>query len=229
MTTSGTTNFNPALGEIVIHAFGMCGIRPTALLQEHLESSRMAANLLLTTWSSRGVNLWKVALETVPLVAGQATYSVPTNNITMLDTYISTTTGSSTTDRLILPVSRTEYASYPNKAQTGFPTTYWQDRLLNGTVTLWPVPDGSQTSLKYYQVEQVYDANFTNGQTVDIPPYFLEAFALGMAYRLAIIWAPERAQGLKMLADESYQIAASQNIEASDFFISPTIGGYYRN
>lgn len=229
MTTSGTNNFNPALGEIVVHAFGMCGVRPTALLQEHMESSRMAANMLLTTWSSRGVNLWKVTLQTVPLVAGTATYSVPTNNIVMLDTYISTTSGGATTDRLILPISRTEYASYPNKAQQGFPTTYWQDRLLNGTVTLWPVPDGSQTALKYYQVEQVYDANFTNGQTVDIPPYFLEAFALGLAYRLAIIWAPERAQGLKMLADEAYQIAADQNIESADFFVAPMTAGYFRN
>lgn len=229
MTTSGTTNFNPGLGELVLHAFGMCGVRPAALLQEHMESSRMASNLLLTTWSSRGVNLWRVDLQTIPLVAGQATYDIPTNNIVMLDTYISTTNGGLTTDRIILPVSRTEYASYPNKAQQGFPTTYWQDRLINGTVTLWPVPDGGQTALKYYQVVQIEDADFVNGQTVNIPSYFLEAFALGLAYRLAIIWAPERAQGLKLLADESYGIAADQNIETSDFFISPMTSGYFRN
>ena len=229
MTTSGTTSFNPALGEIVVHAFGMCGVRPTAITQEHMQSSRMAVNMLLTTWSSKGVNLWKVTLQSVPLVAGQATYSVPSNNIVMLDTYISTTTGSSTIDRLILPISRTEYASYPNKAQQGFPTTYWQDRLLSGTVTLWPVPDGTQTALNYYQVEQVQDANFTNGQTVDVPPYFLEALSFGLAYRLAIVWAPERAQGLKALADESYQTAADQNVESAPFFITPMTSGYFRN
>lgn len=228
MTTSGTTNFNPSVGEAVMHAFQMCGVRPTALTQEHMTSARMATNMLLTTWSSKGVNLWKVTLQTIPLVAGQASYAVPTNNIVMLDTYISTANGASTIDRLILPVSRTEYASYPNKAQQGFPTTYWQDRLLNGLVYLWPVPDGTQTSLNFYQVEQIYDGNYTNGQTLDLPPYFLEAFAMGLAYRLAIIWAPERAQGLKLLADEAYATAAAQNIETEDVYISPQVSGYWR-
>lgn len=228
MTVSGTTNFNPSLGEAVLYAFNLCGVRSTALAQEHMESARMAANMLLTTWSSRGVNLWMVDLQTVPLAAGTAAYSVPSANIVMLDTYISTTTGAQTIDRIILPISRTEYASYPNKAQQGFPTTYWQDRLISSTVTLWPVPDGTQTSLKYYQLKQIDDADFADGQTVNIPPYFLEAFVYGLAQRLALIWSPDRVAMLKPLADESYQIAAEQNIETSDFYFSPTISGYFR-
>ena len=148
MTVSGTYNYNPSLGELTLYAFNLCGIRNTALLQEHMESARMAANLLLGRWSSEGVNLWMVNLQTIPLVKGQSTYSVPGNNIVMLDTYIETDDGiGPPIDRLILPISRTEYASYPNKEQQGFPTTYWQDRLINSTVTIWPVPDGTQTSL----------------------------------------------------------------------------------
>lgn len=147
----------------------------------------------------------------------------------MLDAYISTTNGTYTTDRIILPVSRTEYSSYTNKLQQGFPSVYWQDRLLSGMVYLWPIPDGSQTSISWYQVEQIDDANYTGGQTMDIPPYFQEAFVLGLAYRLAVTWAPERAVVLKGLADEAYTSAAEQNIERSDVFITPQIGGYWRN
>jgi len=289
---SGAYNFNPSLGEIVLYAFNLCGIRNTAITQQHMESARMAANMLLGRWSSEGVNLWMVTLQSIPLVQGQATYNVPGNNIVMLDTYItiggtvftgyisgttltvtsgtpsvgmvisgpsilngtqitagsgatwtvsaSQTIGSSNNpvsiigetaqsiDRLILPISRTEYASYPNKEQQGFPTTYWQDRLISGTVTLWPVPDGTQTALSYYQVGQIDDANFTNGQNVNVPMYFLEAFAYGLAQRLATMWAPEKLAMLKPLADEAYQIAVMQNVETSDFFISPIISGYYR-
>jgi len=229
MTTSGTYNFNPSLGEATLYAFNLCGIRNTAILAEHMESARMAANMLLGRWSSEGVNLWAVDLQTVPLVAGQATYDVPTSTITMLDTYIEVDNGAGQPiDRLILPISRTEYASYPNKQQTGFPTTYWFDRLLSGTVTLWPVPDGAETSLKYYRVRQIQDAAVASAQTVEIPYYFLEAFVYGLAQRLATIWAPDRALGLKALADESYQIAAAQNIEASAFYISPMLSGYFR-
>jgi len=170
-----------------------------------------------------------VNLQTVPLVKGQATYSVPSNNIVMLDTYIETDNGTGPPiDRIILPISRTEYASYPNKEQQGFPTTYWQDRLISGTVTLWPVPDGTQTSLKYYQVCQIDDSEFSSGQTVNIPVYFLEAFAYGLAQRLAMIWAPDRIPMIKPLADEAYQIAAAQNVETAQQYISPMISGYFR-
>ena len=87
---SGTYNFDPSLGEITLYAYNLIGIRNTAILQEHLEAARMASNLILGRWSSQGVNLWMVTLQSVPLVAGQATYSVPNSNITMLDTYIVT-------------------------------------------------------------------------------------------------------------------------------------------
>jgi hypothetical protein len=228
MAVSGTYDFNPSLGEITLYAFNLCGIRNTALLQEHMESARMAANMILGCWSSQGVNLWMVDLQTEPLVQGQSTYDVPVSTIVMLDTYITTGTGTNEIDRLILPISRTEYASYPNKDQEGFPTTYWQDRLINGTVSLWPVPDGSQVSLKYYRVCRIDDANFTDGQTVKVPGYFLEAFAYAMAQRLALIWAPEKIQLIKPLADESYDIAVAQNVETANFYVSPMLSGYFR-
>ena len=228
MALSGTYNFNPSLGEITIYALNLCGVRGTAILQEHMESARMAANMLLGRWSSQGVNLWQVDMQTVPLVQGTATYSVPTNTVAMLDASVVTTSGTVTTSRLILPISRTEYASYPNTASQGFPTTYWFDRLLSPSVTLWPVPDGTQTSFTYYRVRQAQDANLTNGQQVEIPYYFFEAFAYGLAQRLALIWAPDKIQMIKPLADEAYQIAASQNIETAQQYISPMIASYWR-
>jgi hypothetical protein len=228
MATSNTYSWNPALGEVVLYAYNLIGLRPTSLLQEHFEAARMATNMMLSRWSSQGVNLWCVDMETVPLVQGTSTYSVPSDTIVMLDAYISTTTGSSTIDRIIMPVSRTEYASYPNKAQQGFPTTFWFDRTLSPEVTLWPVPDGSQTNLKYYRVRRVQDSNLQNGEQVEIPYYFMEALAFGLAQRLAMIWAPDKVALMKPLADESYQIAASQNVETANFYVSPSVSGYWR-
>ena len=225
MTTSGTYDFNPALGEIVLYAYMNIGIRPAAVLQEHMESARMATNMMLSRWANQGVNLWAVDLITTPLVEGQATYDVDPNTVMILDAY--TTAGGP--DRVIMPISRTEYASYPNKTQQGFPTSFWFDRLIAPTVTLWPVPDGnSATTLKYYRVRRIQDANLRNGQQVEVPYLWLEAFADGLAYRLARIWAPQMAVNLKMQADESYQIAAVQNVENTPVYISPMIGSYFR-
>lgn len=226
MTTSGTYAFNPALGEIVLYAYQNIGVRPAAVLQEHMESARMATNMMLSRWSNQGVNLWAVDLVTVPLVEGQATYAVDGNTIMVLDAYTTTSSG---IDRVIMPISRTEYASYPNKTQQGFPTSYWFDRLVSPTITLWPVPDGSSaTILKYYRVRQVQDANLQNGENVEIPYRWLEAFADGLAYRLARIWQPQMAVALKGQADESYQIAAEQDVEVVNTYISPMISSYFR-
>jgi hypothetical protein len=170
-----------------------------------------------------------VELVTIPLVQGTATYSIPSNVIVIMDGYVTVNSGATPIDRYIMPISRSEYASYSNKSTQGFPTTYWHDRLISQTVTLWPVPDGNEASFSYYCVQQIQDAAFTSGQTADIPYYFLEAFVLGLAHRLAIIWAPDRAQGLKMLADEAYQIASEQNIETAQQYISPMLQSYWSN
>ena len=230
MTTSGTYTFNPSLGELTLHAFNLIGLRNTSLTQEHMQSSLIATNLMLANWSNRGVNLWAVDLVTVPLVAGQATYNVDANTVVILDAYMQTDNGSGDPiDRIILPVSRTEYASYPNKEQQGFTTTFWFDRLIAPTVTLWPVPDGTSAQyLKYYRVRQIQDSNLQGGQNVEIPYLWLDAFATGLAERLSRIWNPQLVQITKPLADEAYKIAADQNVETAQQYISPQISGYYR-
>lgn len=229
MTTSGTYAFNPSLGELTLYAFNLCQIRPTSLVQEHMQSARMAANMMLSTWSNQGVNLWAVDLVTTTVSQGVSTYPVDPNTVMILDAYMVTSSSGQNIDRIIMPVSRSEYATYPNKAQQGFPTAFWFDRLINPTITLWPVPDGtSTTSLKYYRVRRLQDSEFASGQTVEIPYLWLEAFADGLAYRLAKVWNPQIAVGLKAVADETYKIAAEQNIEQAQQYISPQIFGYYR-
>ncbi len=226
--TSGTYGFAPSMGEAVLYAAGLCGVRNTAMTQSHFETARMAANMLLGRWSSDGVNLWAVDLQCVQLQQGCSTYQVPSNTITILDAYIGYTNGTTEIDRLILPISRTEYASYANKQQQGSVTTYWFDRLLQPTITLWPVPSSTQYVLKYYRLRQSQDAVLGNGSNVEIPYYFTEAFCFGLAYRFALTWAPEKVPMLKPLADEAWAIASKQNTENASVYIAPQIGGYFR-
>lgn len=224
MSTTGTYTYNPGLGEIVLYAFMNIGIRPTAILQEHMVFAQQAANMTLARWANQGVNLWAVDLVTTALVSGQSTYTVDPSTVMILDAY----TVTNDVDRMILPISRTDYASYPNKDQAGQPTVFWFDRLISPTVTLWPVPNGTPDTLKYYRVRRIQDASVTNGAQVEIPYLWLEAFADAMAYRLARMWAPQMAQGLKAVADESYNIAAQQNVENVNTYITPQLSGYFR-
>jgi len=229
MTTSGTRNFAPSLGEIVIYSYNLIGVRSTELQQQHMESARMAANLVLADWANKGVNLWEVELVTVPFVQGQASYSVDPSVVNILDLYVTTVNGTQNIDRYILPVSRTEYATYQNKSQQGFSTVYWHDRLDSPSVTFWPVPDGvSATQFSYYAMQQMQDANFTSGQNVDIQYLWLRAFAYDLAVELATIWAPDKLAVIEPRAEKYYATAAAENVEISNVFISPVVSGYWR-
>ena len=230
MTSSGTYNFQPSLGELVLNAFARCGVRRTAIMQEHMTDARFETNLMLASWANQGVNLWEVVLISVPLIQGQTTYTVPAKVVMILDAVIQQNTGTSSQfDRVIMPISRTEYSQTPNKLQQAPPTVFWFDRLINPTVTLWPVPDQTNYyTLNYYAVTQIQDAELTDAQTVDIPYRWLDALAAGLAARLAAIYAPDRMQMLEAKAAQTYTIAATQDTENVPLYIMPGLSGYFR-
>ena len=230
MASSGTYAFNPSIGEVVLYALGLVGIKRTAVLQEHMADARFATNVMFAEWSSRGVNLWEVKLNTTNLVQGTAVYSVPSNTAMILDAYIETqSTSSNPIDRVITPVSRSEYSAQPNKSLQAPPTLYWFDRLISPSVTMWPVPDGNGPYvLNYYYVSQIQDANLPAGQTADIPYQWLRAMSSGLAAELAPIYAPEREQVRRADAERSFQIAAEWNTENAPIYLSPSLGGYWR-
>ena len=41
-------------------------------------------------------------------------------------------------------------------------------------------------------------------------------------------WAPDRAVGLKAMADEAWGVATRQNQETANTYVSPMVSGYYR-
>lgn len=231
--TSGTTNFLPSVGELVLNAYGRIGYRRAEIQEEEMINARMMVNLMLADWSIDVPNLWKVSLVTTTLLNGVATYSVDSTTIAILDAYVGTAKGDGTyTDIIILPISRSEYAAFPDKKQAGRSTTFWFDRLLSPTITTWPVTDQDNTYiLRYYAVTQIFDANYTSGQQADLPYRFLEAFGSGLAAKLAEIYPPKNgrnAQDVQAIASRAYTRATQQDSEMVPLFIVPMIGSFYR-
>lgn len=234
-SSSGTYAFAPGLDDLLIEAYGRLQIRPSSFSAQHMRDAFMSANLLLAEFAVRGVpNLWEVELISIPLIQGTATYNIPKNIVAILDYYISTNTGTPTqTDIIVYPISRTDYAAQPNKNLQARPTTVWWDRLINSTITLWPVPDGAGPyTLFYYAMTQMQDAVLGQGTLVDVPYRFLEAFAAGLAAKLAIKYPPPPPMSyiiLKQLADEAWTFAAQQDVEDTPWMIQPAVSSYYRD
>lgn len=228
--TTGTYNFAPSLAEAVLNAYARIGVRRTEILQTHLVDAKMEANLLLAKIATQQPNLWSVDIQALPLLQGAATYTIPAETVMILDAYIRY--GTPATDRSIYPISRSEYATYPTKSLQAFPTIFWFDRLISPTITLWPVPDGAGPyTLFYYRVRQIQDANYsdgTNALNIEMPYLWLDAFASGLAARLARIYAPQLEGQRKMDADEAWKLASGQDMENVNIIISPGLSSYFR-
>jgi hypothetical protein len=227
-TYSGSYNFQPSAGDVIITAFQRIGIRPTEILQSHLQQAVMEMNLLQSKLSNLQPNLWTVDLQALPLVQGTATYSLPAETIMITNAYVRTGSGTSSIDRLIFPISQTEYAALTNKFVQAPPTQFWFDRLISPTITFYQVPDGNGPyTVYYYRVRQIQDALLPNGYQLEIPYRWLDAMAAGLAYRLSCTFAPQLEQIRKMDAEEAWRIAATQDTENVPMFIAPGLIGYF--
>lgn len=227
MTSSGSYSFNLANASIAVAAFARIQVRRTEILAEHMADAYNEFNLMLSSFSNLQPNLWSVDLVSLPLVVGTSTYAVDPKTVMILDAYLSY--GSPNIDRLIFPISRTEWASYANKTSQGVPSVFWFDRLISPTLTLWLVPDANTTyTLNYYRCTQIQDANFPGGETPNVPYRWLDALVAGLAHRLSRIYKPELEAARMADADKAWNVAAVQDTENTGLFISPGLSSYFR-
>jgi hypothetical protein len=196
-----------------------------------MNTALFESNFLMAQFSNLQPNLWKVQQNSIAMIAGTGSYSIPTNVVMILDAWISTNSGQSNqTDLYITPISRTEWASYANKQTQGRPTSFWFDRIPPSQLIYpWPVPDSSGPYvLNYYACLQMQDSGLPGGQTPDIPFLWLDAYVAGLAHRFARVYKPELESVRKTDAMEAWKIAATQNTENVALSIAPNISTYYR-
>ena len=233
MTTSGVTNYNPAASALTLTAFGRIGIRRTEVTTQHLQDAATEANLLQVSIGSQQPNLWKSEVYQITLVAGTASYNLPSRMIAIQDVYITTVPSGSTasTDRVLGVMSLTEYDAQPNKTQQAPPTAYLIQKLTpTPTITFWQVPDSSATfTANVRMLSRQEDVSMRNGLTLDMPYTYLDVFVAGLAHRLARIYAPDKEVLRK--ADYMDALAIAQNVDTQDsvsLIIAPVMNGYWR-
>ena len=230
MATSGTTAYNPAAANLVLNAFGRIGIRRTEITAEHMADADNECNLTQVDISLRNPNFWKRELYSATLTASTATYTLPARMMAIQAAYITKNDGSTTTDTIIWPLSGAEYAALPNKDQKSTPTSYFYNRLLTPTITLWPVPDNAATyTLKVAIFSQIEDSSLSGGTTLDMPYRFLDVFVAKLAHRLARIYKPELEDKRKMDAEEAWTVAAREDQEDVPIMIAVAAEGYWRS
>lgn len=227
---SNQWTFDPSLGSAIIAAYSRCGIRRTEIVQQHMADAQAEANYTMSDWQGDGINLFQVELVTQDLFAGQQVYDVPNTTVFMLDIYIRQNPDSGMPiDRIIIPISRSDWASIANKNMQSFPTSYWYDRTLNPQLYLWPCPNQDiPGGLRYYVQKRPMDMNTQNGTEIAIPYECYDAFVWCLAERLAFIYAPDRIAMIGPRKQQSYQRMLQATTENVPVEMNVQMGSYFR-
>ena len=238
-TTSGTTIFEKSfsISDIVEESYQRIGIEGVSGNQ--LRGARRSLNIMFQEWGNRGLHYWEVGNNSITLVNGQAVYTMyrsttdGTSDATAVygvdDILEASYRNSSSVDSPLTKISRSTYQALSNKSATGQPSQYFVQRFIDRTVvTLYLTPGSSQAGdfINYYYVKRIQDSgDYTNA--TDVPYRFVPCMVSGLAYYLAIKFAPDRIQMLKMIYEDELNRALVEDGSESSSFITPKT--YYPN
>ena len=237
-TTSGTTTFEKgfSISDIIEESYERIGISGVSGYQ--LKGARRSLNILFQEWANRGLHYWEIANNNITLVADQATYTMfrsttdGTSSATAVygvDDVLEASFRNSNVDTPLTKINRSAYQALSNKTSTGQPTQYYVQRLIDRvTITLYLTPGTDQAGkfINYYYVKRIQDAgDYTND--ADVPYRFVPCMIAGLSYYLAIKYAPDRIQMLKMLYEDELKRALEEDGSSSSSFITPKT--YYPN
>ncbi len=219
----------PALSELFEEAYERAGLEMRSGYD--LKTARRSLNIMTLEWQNRGLNLFTIEAGTLPLTAGTATYTLPSDTIDIIEHQLRTGSGTSQLDAYIERMSVSTYSQQGSKNVQGRPSQiYVQRNATNVEVTLWPVPDANQSyTLAYYRLKGIDGlSSGIGGATETIPPRFVPALVSGLAYYIAMK-KPEvadRVVPLKQEYEEQFRMAADQDQDRSTLRIVPfAMGG----
>lgn len=215
MATSGVSNFNLDLTEIVEEAFERAGGEMRSGYD--LRTARRSMNLMFADWANRGLNMFTYEQGSQVLTPGTSTYALPTDTVDLLEHVIRTGAGNAATqaDLTITRISVSTYATIPNKLQQARPIQIFIERLNTPQFTVWPTPDASQTyTLVYFRLRRIQNAG-EGVNTMDMPFRFLPCMVAGLAYYLAlkVPGGGDRLGILKQQYDEAWALASEEDRE----------------
>jgi hypothetical protein len=216
-------------------------VPPTAVTRQNMIGAINDLNMLLISWANRGVNLWTVKPFTIQLVANQPTYTAG-NGVTnispyatsILDCYYSLLNGGGAginTDRIMLPMSRTDYDTYSNKLQPGLPSMYWFQKLPSPTLTIYQVAQQGYpvAQLAGHYLSLIQTANVGGAETPDAPYLAYNALYAELAGELSLKHTkdPQLRKEIKDKGMAAWEEFADTNREDSPIKIWPAMGSIW--
>lgn len=203
MTTSGTNNYNNTRDQIITRALRIVqaigqGETPDATA---ISEASFTLNDLIAEWNTDGMPQWNIETYTcTPLVSGTNTYNIGVGQtfnfqapLKIFQAYLHDTV--SLYDTPVLLIDRQRYHLLGMKTASGTPNQlfYQTPKEIQaagtnyGIITLYPTPDTTTATNKELVLigQKPYDDFDAAGDTLDLPPYWINALVWGLADQLS--------------------------------------------
>lgn len=232
MTTSGTYIFNPDLATQVDEAMERARIDPAVISARHILSARRSMRFMLADWATDDYHDFRIVREQFTVVESQAEYVAGVDfdiTDTRLIDVIDVVLRRSGVDTPVEFMTRSDYLNIPEKDIEGRPDRVFIDKQRDNLVfTLWTTPENSTDIIIYDAVRKFEDSD-TAADTADIPYQMHDAFAAGLAARLAEKFSPpELEEKLWMKAQQAFRKGTNAVRERGPVRIVPDSGSRRR-
>lgn len=183
-----------------------------------LRSARRSLELLSIEWGNRGLNLWTIETETMPLVQGQVEYPLPDDTIDLVEHNLRriNLADGKPSDFPLTRMSIDEYSAIPRKLDTGRPTIIHIKRRIHPSFVVWCVPSDNSYWLASSRLRRMASVGAGGTGEPDLPWRFVPAMTAGLAYYLCLKNADaeglqQRLPVLKAAYEEQFTLASDED------------------
>lgn len=130
----------------------------------------------------------------------------------------------------ITQFNRDDYSAQPTKYTVSQrPTNFYFEKLVDPTITLWPIPNSEQHCLTLYRYRQIQDIGDLQND-IEIPVRWLEAITWHLALRLAyeIPGGDARIQTIQQMAQGMVIEVEADETDSAPVYFQPNIRVYTR-
>lgn len=190
MATSNSTDWSLNRDQVISGALRKLGVLPSGgtPTANQIADAAQALNALVKAFQADGMPLWKISSQTFTVVDGTSSYTVgPSQTVNcpkplkIIQAFYTPLGGNNTPLNVY---NRYDFNHLPNSAEGTPVNMYYQPLRTTGTITLWPTPDNSTTTITFHY-QSPYEDMDAASDDFDFPSEWMQPLIYNLAWALA--------------------------------------------
>jgi hypothetical protein len=239
MSTSGTTNFSVTRNDIISASLRLLGVLEEGAVPNAtaIENASLVLNMMIKDWMTDGIKLWTTTEITLPLVAGQTSYTIGSDSgndlvsdkpLRLIQAFLRNNSVSPAIDIPMYLISEQQYNILGSKFSEGTVNSiYYKPYVNNGVVKVFLTPN-TDTATNYevhLNIQRPIQDITSSNQTFDFPQEWYQSLRWGLASELSAEYGltTERISAIISRANSYKDRLSAWDTEYNSTFFQPDV------